>query len=83
MTLAKQFNHDFSKGDFEIFDENDKKVYWETSSGYWIKREFDQNGNEVYWENSHGYSEKQEFDQRGNRLYYENSSGVRVHEETN
>ena len=54
MTIAKQFNHDFSKGDFKLFDENGNLVYFEDSEGYWAKREYDQNGNEVYYENSEG-----------------------------
>jgi len=54
MTIAKQHNHNFDKGDFRLFDGKGNEVYFESSTGYWSKREYDQKGNEVYWENSEG-----------------------------
>jgi len=75
MSIAKQFNHVFSKGDFKLFDQNGNEVYYENSKGYWIKRKYDQDGNHVYWENSSGYWVKQEFNEEGIRVWFENSNG--------
>ena len=57
MTIAKQFNHDFSKGNFKLFDQNGKEIYYEDSKGDWSKQEYDQNNNRVYFEDSYGYIE--------------------------
>ena len=78
MSIAKQFNHDFSKGAFELFDQNGNQVYREDSSGYWVKQKFDQKGNQVYYEDSIGYWAKREYDQDGNQVYREDSSGYWV-----
>ena len=60
---------------FEIKDKSGKEIYYETSEGYWNKREFDSSGNEIYYETSKGYWYKQEYDSSGKEIYYENSNG--------
>ena len=45
MTKAQQAGHDFSTG--RPYIEKDRKgreTYWETSRGYWVKREYDARG---------------------------------------
>ncbi len=72
-TIAQQLNvKDFP---FVIKDKNGNKIYFETSTGYWAKREFDSNGNEIYYETSDGLWVKREFDSNENLIYFENSSG--------
>jgi YD repeat-containing protein len=66
------FSYVYKVGD--IYDENDNRVYWENSNGYWAKREYDENGNEIYYENSDGYWVKKEYDENGNEIYFENSN---------
>ena len=75
MTIAQQFNHDFENGPFQLFDSNGNEIYYEDSTGFWLKREFDSNENEIYCEASEGYLWKREFDSNGNQIYYENSDG--------
>ena len=53
-TIAQQIKWDFTNGVLEIKDKNSKQIYWENSSGYWLKREYDSQGNQIYWENSGG-----------------------------
>jgi hypothetical protein len=73
-TIAQQLNiKDFP---FEIKDKNGNEIYYETSNGFWVKREWDENGKEIYSENSDGYWCKYEYDKNGNEIYYENSEGV-------
>ena len=51
-TIAQQLEiKDFP---FEIKDKNGKQIYYEDSTGFWIKREFDSNGNKIYYEDSDG-----------------------------
>ena len=72
-TIAQQLN--IKKFPFEIKDVNGNKVYWETSYGFWFKREYNTNSKEVYYEDSTGYWEKREYDTNGNCIYYEDSKG--------
>ena len=72
-TVAQLLKHDFDKGSLHLYDSNNNKIYYETSSGYWDKQEFDDNGNRIYHENSNGYWDKQEFDDNGNQIYFETS----------
>jgi hypothetical protein len=52
MTIAQQLKiKDFP---FVIKDKDGNTIYYETSTGYWIKRERDANGNEIYYEDSDG-----------------------------
>jgi hypothetical protein len=76
MTIAKQLK--IKQFPFEIKDSNGKEIYWETSDGYWIKREFDSEGNLIYCEDSFGYWVKWKYDSEGNKIYYENSYGTIV-----
>ena len=55
MTIAQQINWDFKTNDeLEIKDKNGKEIYFEGSSGYWLKWEYDSKDNQIYWENSRG-----------------------------
>jgi len=52
-TIAQQIKWDFkTNGDLEIQDKNGNLIYWENSSGYWVKREWDSKGNRIYFETS-------------------------------
>ncbi|KFZ25857.1 MAG: hypothetical protein KQ78_01813 [Candidatus Izimaplasma bacterium HR2] len=67
------------EGDFdylEIFDENDNKIYFEESDGYWVKFEYDENSNLIFKINSNGVWAKFEFDECRKEIYYEDSDGV-------
>jgi hypothetical protein len=75
-TIAQQIKWDFkTNGNLEIRDKNDNLIYFEDSSGYWVKREFDSQGNEIYREYSNGYWLKREYNSQGNVIYFEDSSG--------
>ena len=51
-TIAQQLNiKDFP---FKIKDKKGNRIYYENSTGSWVKREYDQNGKEIYFENSNG-----------------------------
>jgi len=58
-TIAQQIKWDFkTNGYLEIKDNNGKEIYYERSSGYWVKWEYDSQGNQIYCENSsHGVIE--------------------------
>jgi hypothetical protein len=75
-TIAKQLK--IKEFPFEIKDSNGNEIYWENSSGFWIKREFDSEGNWIYSENSDGFWVKMAYDSKGNRIYSENSDGFWV-----
>lgn len=75
-TIAQQIKWDFkANGTLEIYDKNDKLIYLEFSSGYWVKREYDSQGNQIYSEDSNGFWDKREWDSQGNVIYFENSNG--------
>ena len=59
MNLAEKFNHDFKCGghNFSLYDSNGNEIYFETSTGFWFKKEYDSDGNLIYWENKHGVIE--------------------------
>jgi len=72
-TIAQQLKiTDFP---FTVEDKDGHVIYFESSDGYWEKREFDAEGNEVYSEDSDGWC-KSEFDAEGNEVYYEDSAGT-------
>ena len=52
-TIAKLMNHDFENGNFELFNDEGQKTYFEMSDGYWIKCEYKNNKMTTY-ENSFG-----------------------------
>ena len=74
-TIAEQLKHDFKKGSLSLYDSNGNRIYFETSYGYWEKREYDSNGNKIYFESSKGYWSKTEYDSNGKEIYFENSDG--------
>jgi hypothetical protein len=58
----------------EIKDANGTQTYYETSNGYWWKREYDVNGNATYYENSYPYWCKHEYDANGKVTYFETAN---------
>ena len=38
-----------------ILDDKGYEIYYESSKGYWEKREYDDKGNRIYYEDSDGY----------------------------
>ena len=73
-TIAQQLN--IKEFPFEIKNKKGKKIYSETSSGFWLKQEYDSKGNEIYIGNSDGFWYKREYDSKGNEIYFENSDGI-------
>jgi len=74
MTIAQQLKiKDFP---FVIKDKAGNAIYYETSNGFWFKREYDAHGNRIHYENSTGLWSKVEYDARGNEIYYETSNGT-------
>jgi hypothetical protein len=54
-TIGQWLNWDFdANGNLGIKDKNGNVVYYEYSTGYWLKREFDSQGKVIYLENSSG-----------------------------
>jgi hypothetical protein len=60
---------------FIIKNKNGKRIYFESSTGFWTKREYNSDGNEIYFEDSNGFWVKTEYNSDGNEIYYENSNG--------
>jgi hypothetical protein len=57
-TIGQWLNWDFKANEFlEIKDRNGALLYYERSSGYWVKREYDSEGNIIYLENAEGLIE--------------------------
>ena len=75
-TIAQQLN--IKEFPFVIKDKNGKQIYWESSGGYWVKKEYDSNGNEIYSWSPDGYWVKKKYDSNGNEIYYETSKGYWV-----
>ena len=72
--IAKFFKHDFSKGEFRLYDKKDKLIFIERSNKYWEKRERDENGKITFLENSDKYWIRYEYDENGNITFSENSN---------
>ena len=54
-TFGQWLNWDFkANGSLKIKDKNGNDIYYETSKGYWSKREHNSQGNQIYFENSDG-----------------------------
>jgi len=70
-TIAQQLN--IKKFPFIIKDADGKLIYWETSDGYWEKREF-AGGKEIHYETSRGFWAKWEYGE-GKEIYCEDSTG--------
>jgi len=77
MTIAQQLN--IKEFPFIIKDADGKVIYWETSDGYWVKREY-AGGKEIRCEYSFGYWEKREWTD-GQMIRYEDSFGYWVKRE--
>ena len=75
LVLSKVFNQPVTIKDTLVYDINGKLIYYEDSSGFWVKKEYDSNGNQIYSENRYGDWYKYEYDSNGNIIYYENSDG--------
>jgi hypothetical protein len=74
-------DYDDDYDDYNIYNSNGKRVYYEDPNGFWTKREYDENGNRIYYEDSRGYWIKSEFNHNGNLIYRENSNGYWVKRE--
>ena len=57
LVLSKVFNQPVTIKDNRIYDTNGNLIYYESSNGYWSKREYDTNGNRIYTEYSNGVIE--------------------------
>ena len=54
-TIGQQIKWDFeTNGSLEIRNKRGNQIYFEDSTGYWIKWEYDSKGNKIYFENSDG-----------------------------
>jgi len=73
--FSEIFDQPVEYDDDRIYDENGNKIYYESSNGFWYRKEFDENGDVIYFENSYGFWKKWEYDNRGNRIYYEDCTG--------
>ena len=71
-TIAQQLN--IKTFPFYIKDSNGNETYYESSTGFWSKREYDADGNEIRYENSRGYWQKREYAD-GKKIYYEDTDG--------
>jgi hypothetical protein len=74
MTIAQQLK--IKEFPFIIKDSKGNEIYYEDSSGYWVKSEYDSDGNKIYFESSDGFWVKREYNSEGNRIYYESSYGT-------
>ena len=78
MTIAQQLK--IKEYPFIIKDNRGNQIYYETSDGYWSKKEYDDEENQSYFEDSNRYWVKREFDDKGNQIYYEDSFGRLVND---
>jgi len=65
---------DYESNTKDIFNKKGLLLYYETSNGYWVRREYNENGKTLYYVNSEGLWIKQEFDDNGGIIYRETSS---------
>ena len=55
-TIGQWLNWDFkTNGNLVIKDKNGNKIYWESGSGAWTKREWDSQNREKYYEDATGH----------------------------
>ena len=81
-TILEQFTN--GKVDIEekiILDSRDNEIYFESSDGYWWKKEYDEKDNQIYKEDSTDFWYRSEYDKDGNEIYIENSDGYWVKKE--
>ena len=76
LVLSKIFNQPVIVRDYRVYDINGNRIYFETSDGYWYKKEYDNKGNLTYFEDSNGDWVKHEYDINDNEIYSEYSDGV-------
>jgi len=61
----------------ELYNNNGKRIYTETSDSYWEKYVYDDNGNnQIYREHSDGWWHKIEYDVNGNKTYEIDSNSL-------
>ena len=75
LVLSKVFNQPVTIKGISVYNTDGKKIYYESSNGFWTKREYDTNDNQIYVEDSTGFWYKEEYDSNGNEIYYEDSNG--------
>lgn len=68
---------------FEVYNKENKQIYFEDSNGYWAKSEYNKKGKQTYFENSNETWYKMKYDERNNQTYYEDSNGCWVKNEYN
>jgi len=78
LVLSKVFNQPVTIKSNDVYNTNGKVIYYESSNGFWTKREYDTNNNQIYSEDSDGYWYKKEYDTNGNEIYREYSDGYWV-----
>ena len=55
-TIGQWLKWDFkTNGNLIIRDKNNNKIYWESGSGAWTKREWDSQNREIYYEDATGH----------------------------
>ena len=54
LILSKVFNQPVTIEGNRVYDNDGNGIYFETSNGYWVKKEYDTNGNTIYFEDSDG-----------------------------
>jgi|688.fasta_scaffold250943_2 hypothetical protein len=69
------YGNDIRINHTSIFNSNFNEIYFETSNGYWIKREFNSRGDQTYNEDINGEWKKFEYDSKGNNIFYEDNDG--------
>ena len=73
-TICQQLN--IREFPFTIKDSRGNRIYYESSTGYWSKREYDSSGNTTYLEDSEGYWSRWEYDfSSEGSIYHEDSDG--------
>ena len=75
MNIAEFFKHDFSKGDFRLYDRKGNVIFIEYSYKFWIRYERDENGNATFREDSDKYCVRYERDENGKIIFLEDSRG--------
>jgi len=75
MSIAEFFKHDFSKGDFKLYDENGKAIFWEDSNKYGVRYERNENGLITFWEDSEKFWKRIEYNENGNETFWIDSDG--------
>jgi hypothetical protein len=75
LVLSKLYNQPVTIIGRYVYDNQENKLYFERSNGYWQKYEYDNQRNNIYYENSYGFWKKGEYDEQGKIIYYEDSNG--------